>query len=130
MKTKEFWSRLSTLDLQSDKSIADLMNHDQYHGPDAFEYTIMELALKKMENQHRKGNGAQIYKEAKILSPGRKSDSMIDSLSNFIPHRESIASQVETNSQKKHKMRQGRFLRSLPQENVQEKFGPDECNNI
>ena len=117
VKTKEFWSRLSDLDLQGDETIGDLIDSDQYHGPDAFEYTMMELALRKMENRHRRGIGAQVYKEAKTLSPARKTNSMIDSLFKPVRQRERTVNQVKTNLHKKHKMRQSRVL----------KFASGEC---
>ena len=117
VKTKEFWSRLNTLDLQGDETIGDLIDSDQYHGPDAFEYAMMELALKKMEYRHRKGIDAQMYKEAKTISPARKSNSMIDYLFKPVPHRERIANKFKTKLQKTHKIRQSRVL----------KFASGEC---
>ena len=82
--------------MQGDETIGDLIDSDQYHGPDAFEYAMMELALKKMENRYRKGIGAQMYKEAKAISPARKSNSMIDYLFKPVPHRERIANKFKT----------------------------------
>ena len=64
---------------------------------------MMELALRKMENRHRKGIGAQMYKESKTLSPARKTISMIDSLFKPVRRRERTVNQVKTNFYEKRR---------------------------
>ena len=132
-KTKAFWKIDNKVELNGDETIADLIKLDHGHGPDAFELAIMELALKKRNNdrsvQEQRKNDA-IKKKADgegRVSLKRETDYIMEYLFNpsYLNQNADVETQVKdkmtfNSINKNFKLKQGHVI-TFPSDEIVKK---------